>query len=175
MGLVPTFSMADVQNKMDKAKQRFESTIIERLHYLGLECVNIARTKGTYTDQTSNLRSSIGYIILKDGIIISTGGFEQIKSNQTGIRRKNGTLDKRYKANRGVQTAKEGSEIGKELAEKLASNYSEGFVLIVVAGMDYAAAVEAKGYDVLTSSEEFAKSEIPKILEKLKKQMERRK
>ncbi len=155
MGLVPTFSMADVQKKMDRAKQLFERTVIQRLRYLGEQCINIGRERGSYIDQTGNLRSSIGYLVLKDGKLIDSGGFEQIK----------GKVDSEIK----------GSDVGKEFAEKLASNYSEGFVLIVVAGMDYAAAVEAKGYDVLTSSEEFAKSEIPKILEKLKKQMESRK
>jgi len=41
-------------------------------------------------------------------------------------------------------------------------------VLIVIAGMKYAAYVEAMNYDVLTSSELYARKRVPELIEKLK-------
>ncbi len=48
-----------------------------------------------------------------------------------------------------------GGAEGKKVANEMASNVSDG--LIAVAGMDYAAYVEAKGYDVISNSVEKAR------------------
>lgn len=56
---------------------------------------------------------------------------------------------------------------GKEVALKASRKYSMGYVLIVVAGMKYAAYVEARGYNVLSSAELLAESEMPKMLKRL--------
>ena len=40
-------------------------------------------------------------------------------------------------------------------------------LIVVVAGMNYAAYVEAKGYNVLASAEHLAERELPRMLEKL--------
>ena len=47
----------------------------------------------------------------------------------------------------------EGRKEGLKYARELAAKYQQGATLIVVAGMNYAAYVQRKGYDVLTSSE----------------------
>lgn len=114
------------------------------LNYVGLECVTEARTKRRYSDQSGNLRSSTGYCVLYDGVIIHQGGFEAVKP-----------------------TATQGPVSGRELMNNLIAQNSTGIVLIVVAGMNYAAYVEAKGLNVLDSSEIMAKKLIRKTLKRL--------
>ena len=156
MALRASFSIEDVRAKFELAQKLFRRTVITKLKYIGEQAVNIARERGSYIDQTGNLRSSTGYLVLEDGNVITKSGFEKIVGQKAG------------------NITEDGSEKGLKLAETIASQYPEGFVLIVVAGMEYAAAVEAKGYDVLTSSEKFAEGEIPKLIAQLKTQLERR-
>ena len=47
----------------------------------------------------------------------------------------------------------EGSQTGMDFARAIAAEYPEGITLVVVAGMDYASIVNAKGFDVLDSAE----------------------
>ena len=129
--------MADVQ---DNAIQ----TAITILNDVGLECVNEARTAMRYKVQTANLTSSTGYAVVYNGRIIKQSNFEKVK-----------------------QTATEGAVTGKELIRQLASSYSDGLVLILVAGMDYAVYVEARGYNVLNSAEDLAKWLVPEMLRKV--------
>lgn len=129
--------MADVQENALQAA-------ISVLDYVGLECVKEARTGRKYTDQTGNLRSSTGYAIVYNGRIVKQSNFEKVK-----------------------QTATEGAVTGKELIRQLASSYSDGLVLILVAGMDYAVYVEARGYNVLNSAEDLAKWLVPEMLRKV--------
>ena len=93
--------------------------------YMGEQFINKARVNGNYTDQTGNLRASIGYIVLKDGAILNQA-FQENKQ--------------------------EGIAQGQKIANEIAQQYTRGFILIGVAGMNYAASVEAKGYDVISGS-----------------------
>ena len=61
----------------------------------------------------------------------------------------------------------DGSNSGKAFASELARKYPKGYVLIVVAGMKYAAYVSAKGRDVLDSAELLADQLVPKMLKQL--------
>jgi hypothetical protein len=54
------------------------------------------------------------------------------------------------------------------MVEELAPQYTCGIALIVVAGMEYAATVAAKGYNVLDSAELTAQALVPKLLQQLK-------
>ncbi|GAB2547166.1 hypothetical protein [Spirosoma aerophilum] len=124
----------------DRAKafvQAFNKAVIYRLSYLGEQCVNHARSLDTYKDQTGNLRSSIGYIIVKDGQIVKKSF---------------------------VGSTVEGKQTGLTFASQLASEIGLGWGLIVVAGMNYALKVESMGLDVLTSGEQLAKSELDAIV-----------
>lgn len=123
--------------------QQQEKAIIYNLHFIGVQCINEAREAGAYRDVTGNLRSSIGYLIVKDGRLIEDGGFDQVKDGA------------------------EGTSEGKEFIQGLVQKYPHGLVLIVVAGMKYAAAVEARNVNVLTSAELLAQSLIPGILKQL--------
>lgn len=89
MGLVPQFTAADITREIDGAILNIEAGIIEVLRYVGEDWVKNAREnlnitgafpKGDYTDRTSNLRSSIGFFILKDGTIID----ENLQGTPTG-------------------------------------------------------------------------------------------
>jgi hypothetical protein len=156
MALRANFSLEDVRHKFELAAKLFRRTVIKTLKNIGEQSVNIARDRGSYLNKTGNLRSSTGFIILEDGEVITKSGFEKVAGQSVG------------------KVAENGAEVGLNLAETLASQLDEGFVLIVVAGMEYAASVEAKGYDVLTSSEKFAESEIGVLISQLKTQLESR-
>lgn len=124
-----------------------EEVIIRNLIYLGEECVNKAREDGNYTDRSGNLRGSIGYVIVANGEIERLSGFSKSYGGKDG---------------RGI---KEGEDFAKSLIKK----YQTGYALIVVAGMNYAAYVEAiNNYVVLTSAELYARKRLPIIMRKLK-------
>jgi hypothetical protein len=144
MALEPKFTQAQIKARIDAFIQVIEKRSIQRLQYLGEQCVTKARISGDYMDQTGNLRSSIGYIVFKNGVALHVS-FEQTGS---GLK---------------------GTNEGRSIAIKAGSKYKEGICLVVVAGMNYALAVESRGRDVLTSTELFAKQELPRMLAELKK------
>jgi hypothetical protein len=119
--------------------------IIERMAYVGESCVRVGRFNGTYRDQTGNLRSSVGYVIVSDGNTVQASGFEQVAAKRD--------LGPKEKADGGKQ--------GEEFAKELAGKYPKGIVLIMVAGMKYAAAVADMGKDVLDSAENEADRLLP--------------
>ena len=59
-----------------------------------------------------------------------------------------------------------GIRTGQALAEAVGKETTD-VSLVVVAGMNYATYVEAKGKNVLSSAEHLAQRELPKMLEKL--------
>jgi len=136
-------TIAQIKAHIEEVVRRKEAVIIRNLSYLGELCVNQARSSDEYKDQTGNLRSSIGYVILKDGAVLKKGGFEVVKEGTSG------------------------SVGGYEFAKSLISGKRIGYVLIVVAGMKYAEHVEAMGKDVITSAEQLAIQEAPRILKQL--------
>lgn len=109
-----------------------EERIINLLEYAGEKAIAYAKTLDTYKDQTGNLRSSIGYVIYKNGQLALRSAFEQVpaKNNKNNVELN-------------------GGEVGLALAQKVAQQETAPFVLVVVAGMNYAAAVERRGYDVI--------------------------
>lgn len=121
--------MLEVDKYLDEQIERIEKRIISNLSYVGEQCLNEGRSTNSYKDQTGNLRSSIGYVIVKNGKVIKQSDFATVK------------------------TGRGGSKSGTAYARKLAGEFPDGIALIVVAGMNYAAYVSAKGYNVLDSSE----------------------
>lgn len=119
-----------------------ERQIIESLCRVGEEAVKLAKLippERGFNDQTGNLRSSIGYVVVKDGKPVNVS-FGAVKGGHTGVNE------------------------GQRLALQIGSKQTEGYALVVVAGMNYAVHVESKGRDVLTSAEKFAEKEIAKEL-----------
>lgn len=121
------FTEAQIEKQMLAWAANNEKQFIIALEYLGEEFVNRARSNNTYLDQTGNLRSSIGYVIAKNGRI----------------------LKRNYKQ---LGDANEGVTMGMNLADEAVAEHSNGIVLIVTAGMKYGLYVETMGYDVLTGS-----------------------
>lgn len=159
MGIKANFTQADVRKALEERMAKIDLAIINRLRVLGEQCVNVARSVNTYKDQTGNLRNSIGYVVLKHGVIVKSD-FKQSATISTQ------TKSGKWKTGKG---GKQGVQVAEAHAKALAKKYPRGYVLIVVAGMNYAAAVEAKGRDVLTTAEQYAKENLPRMIEQLKK------
>lgn len=158
MGIRQITPMSEIDRKIEENVKRAKKALVRYLHYVGEQVVNAARSlpsppssiywnsesgnplssipshKPNYIDWTANLRSSIGYIVVVDGKV--------------------------YKGNSPsfdiVGNGKEGVEKGKKYASELAKQYPSGVVLIVVAGMQYAKYVQARGYDVTLTAEQLA-------------------
>lgn len=126
--------------------KHLEVLSFKALSYAGEMAVAHARKHGSYTDRTANLRNSIGYIIMKDGIVVS-GKFQSGKSSSKA------------------------QSYAMEVAAKTAQKHKKGFVLIVVAGMEYAAYVEALGYDVLSGAGNVLKSHVSEIVQQIKEEL----
>lgn len=145
--ITPQFNSNDIERILREKIEKYHQKVIRILKYVGEKCINEAREHGSYQDQTGNLRSSIGYIVLKDGKPIEKGGFAPTE--------------------RGTKKGKDGQKEGEAFINKVTSQYPKGFVLVVVAGMKYASYVEARNYNVLTSAELLAEKEVPKLLKAL--------
>lgn len=149
LSIKPKFTRAQLKEVLDRRKENLGQAILLRLQRIGETFVTNARNNGNYKDHTGNLRSSIGYVILKDGVQLfdNTKTFPQVDPTATGV------LD--------------GATQASNLLGDIAVAFPNGYVLIVVAGMEYAAAVESKGLDVLSSSSLIAASDLKKAIETL--------
>jgi len=166
----PNFTQADIQKYFDDAEERIEAAILHQLRYVAVGFVANARKNGMYQDQTGNLRNSVGYIILKNGQIVD-GNFTG--DNNIVTPKKKRTVNGKSVVNRqyGLGDAKSSAETGKEVAASIAAQYPTGYALICVAGMHYAAAVESKGYDVITGSAKQAKKDLSQALRRILKRL----
>lgn len=126
--------------------ERIHKAVLYNLAYIGETAVKTARENGSYTDRTGNLRSSTGYVLIYNGQILQQGGFAAVKQGANG------------------------SNTGEQFAKSLVKQYPLGYALVVVAGMEYAGYVSAKGYDVLDSAELIAEQLANRLLAKLAKQ-----
>jgi hypothetical protein len=154
VSIIPKFKASDIQKNLEVKKKLIEQVILLRLQRIGETFVKNARENGTYNDITGNLRNSIGYVILKDGRQL-VDNFQRSAKVKAVI--KSGKNKGKEKVTSG---STDGVKKGKALAEEIASRYPRGFVLICVAGMEYAAAVESKGKDVLTASGKTAEKQL---------------
>ena len=145
MTLITTFTLADITKFIEKSLQRTRKAVLNAYNFAGEQFVIDARQNGDYIDRTGNLRSSIGYIVIIDGRVSS----ENFVHSGTGS-------DGEF----GVQQ-------GLTYAEELAKDYPKGVVLICVAGMDYAAAVESKGLDVITGSTAALENKLNSLLKNI--------
>ena len=118
------YNINQILGELNQFAQDIEDDIIESMKQAGEDFVTGARemgkSKGGFGDVTKALRSSIGYVIRKDGEII----FGDFKGNTEGV----------AAAKRAVE------EVDKV----------DGLQLIGMAGMDYASRVESRGLNVIT-------------------------
>lgn len=136
-----------VHNGINGFQKSFEAklnkVIIAKLTMLGEDLVKYAKENHNYTDQTGNLTNSIGYVVMCGG---------EIKAGSC--------LDDNIASNLALLAAI-------KIANEQPNNYS----LIIVAGMNYAAYVEAKGYNVILPAELKAKHDFSKAMEEIQKKI----
>lgn len=128
-----------INKKFMDAQNDVNLKFIRVLRYCAEAAINEARTNGSYRDVTANLRASVGYSLILDGKIVE----ENYAGNSEGVSK------------------------GKSLARELLGQQPE-IAIVIVAGMSYAAQVESRGKNVLTSAEQLAKVMVPNLLKQLK-------
>jgi hypothetical protein len=150
------FSVADIKKIADRLRGNFDKKIIETLSIVGEKFVINARNNGDYSDHSGNLRSSVRFFILKDGKLVGAQNTFVVRP----VRTKNGKLAKR-------QPVYLGDQILAEIAEK----YPKGYVLLGIAGMEYAAYVESRNKDVITGSAITAEDDLRKALDQFREEL----
>lgn len=148
MALKPKFKATDFEGAFKQMELIAEQNVIRIFRFAGEKTVNVAKGSTKYKDRTANLRNSIGFVIAKKGQIID----EHFDPSAKGS----------------IPSNLDPLKFGKGLATEVAKGTNE-LTLIIVAGMRYAVYLEAKSKDVLTSAEQFAKVEVPKLLKQLKR------
>lgn len=146
MGVKANFTKADVKMRIDAFLDEIEKKQIARLQRLGEMCLIEARSNKGYMMQTGALLSSTGYEVFVDGVAIHSQ-FDAASGAES-------------------EAATRGIKAGQDIADKIGKE-TKGVALVVVAGMNYAAYVEARGKNVLSSAEHLAERELPGMLEKL--------
>ena len=105
-----------------KCEEIIKHDTIEALSYLGEECVKRVRDrspKDSWNDQTGNLRSSIGYMVLYNGQPVQRGGFIPTPNAPKGD---------------GSKGRSDGEKFLQETVVEVARDNS--FALVIVAGMN---------------------------------------
>lgn len=130
-----------LSSRFNKTTDRVENKVLLALDRAGQRLVDIARESKTYQDETGNLTASIGYGVYHKGEEFSIGGFGGGNGEKEGVKR---------------------------LSDVASKHKSKAYVLVVVAGMEYAIYVERSGYIVLDVAKLKANSVITEELNKVK-------
>lgn len=135
--------LSEIDRYLEECLERQRKALFYALSAAAERVLTVARTTDSYKNRTGNLRSSIGYALVEDGKVVKLSGFETVKDG------------------------KQGPSEGRQYVRELATRYPQGISLIVVAGMNYAAYVSARGYDVLESAELAAEKIVSEMLRQL--------
>lgn len=131
MGLIRQFGDGYITKQVQYFQQQVELAMKLLLQEFGEELVAFAKDTHTYTDRTGNLTNSISYAIVRHKEILYYNEVQREEANAAALK----------------------------LAMKMAESLSDAYSLIVVAGMNYAAFVESRGYNVILPAELKAKQE----------------
>ena len=129
MPIVNKTNYNDINAVMKEHIRRKEVALIRTLKWVGENVISVARGTQSYKDQTGNLRSSIGAIIVVNGHVEWQTSFNSVRQGQ------------------------QGAQDGKDFARELIGEFPRGIALICVAGKNYAVHVANRGLDVLDSAE----------------------
>lgn len=140
MGIAPTFGSGYIQAQVKAFEERLEQAAIFMMQYLGEDLAKYAKDMHNYTDRTGNLTNSIGYAVARGNQIVFYGGPE---------------------------SGGAGNDAALQVAMKMIETLPNRLSLVIVAGMNYAAYVEAKGYNVILPAELKAKTDFPQAMQKL--------
>lgn len=148
---VTSFGFDELLNKLqgEQSKEpQLDERVLRELTFIAEDLCNKARdtypsrNSGGYDDHTRNLRGSIGFRISFNGEEVARGGFDS-----------------------------RGSEEGEGAANTALESFSQSNALweiVIVAGMEYARYVEAKGYNVITFLQQELTDAINEIKEMIK-------
>lgn len=131
MGLIRQFGDGYIAKQVQYFQQQVELAMKMLLQEFGEELVAFAKDTHTYTDRTGNLTNSISYAIVRHKEILYYNEVQREEANAAALK----------------------------VAMKMAESLSDAYSLIVVAGMNYAAFVESRGYNVILPAELKAKQE----------------
>lgn len=143
----PNFTQGDIAKITQDYLKRVVKVTQNELMQIGLQFVRDARLKtadqGGFNDDTGNLRSSIGFILMYDGQVVHS----DFTASESGTDKSTGL------------------EAGKAYAKTLGADHLKGWAIITVAGMEYAGYVEALNYDVITGSTLGAQKKLEKAFQ----------
>lgn len=131
MGLIRQFGDGYIAKQVQYFQQQVELAMKSLLQEFGEELVAFAKDTHTYTDRTGSLTNSISYAIVRHKEILYYNEVQREEANAAALK----------------------------VAMKMAESLSDAYSLIVVAGMNYAAFVESRGYNVILPAELKAKQE----------------
>lgn len=131
MGIKGKFNInAIFQDLEARLRPLIIEAVTEAFEQACLEVVEQAKSLDTYQDQTNQLRSSIGYQIYNQGVLVTEYFQASGKGDGSG--------------------SAQGVARGKTVAAEAARQYPDDVVGVIVAGAHYALYVESKGYDVIS-------------------------
>lgn len=138
-----------LQQRLLRMKEAVETRLDKELRHLGEDAVTHAKDNKGYKDHTSNLKNSISYALYKDGepVMQHIGQIPDPDATKEGQSQVEDNLVS-YATKDGVVAPK-------------------GYTLIVVAGMNYGAPVEFKGYNVLNLTKEWMREQMKQILQEV--------
>lgn len=129
---------SDIKKEMDEYVSEIEKKLISFLIEIGDKCLEDMEDRQEYENRTGNLTASKGYAIALNGEVKYISDFDN----------------------------SDGGMAGRDIANEQASKTS-GLSIVVVSGMKYAVYVEARGYNVITSSKIMAENIVPQLLQQL--------
>lgn len=135
MGLTPEYKAGSIVDRVAAFEQSVDKAMYFVACYEGELWARYARDNHTYTDRTGNLTNSIGYAVAKKDKLVNSD------IPGSGISKANAL----------------------KVAMRLASSCISRYTVIVVAGMNYAASVESKGYNVILPAELKMRADFPKM------------
>lgn len=143
--------LEELQRRLLQKRDNLKKVLDMRLSQLAVEAVTYSKEHKGYKDRSSNLKNSISFALFYDG--------ELIKMNI-------GKLEKPDMAEGGQAQVASNLEA---FANQPDVVRPKGYTLIIVAGMNYGAHVEHKGYNVLYLTRHYLRKEMKKILDEIVK------
>lgn len=145
----------ELQRQFAIAQAEYDRKAINWLCVLGERVVKYARDHGNYTDQTANLRNSIGYIVIQSNQVV----YDSFVGSTAPRNDPQGEANAEKAHQRGLAYA---NQVGMTLG-----GYKT--YLVWVAGMEYARYVEAKGYDVIQGSGDWVEANAQKLIDEFRR------
>lgn len=139
--------LRELVHKLDERKERLKKVLDMKILQLAEEAVSHAKHNKGYKDRTANLKNSISFALFYDGELV------------TKLIGKIPKPEEAPKEHQGVESCLE------QYCSEQGVVKPKGYSLVVVAGMEYGAYVEYKGYNVLKLTEYYLQDEMRKILE----------